>query len=246
MRIFKAVTVVLGLVLLACSPSFAQQNALGTTTLASAMTNQTNTANVASATGITYSVSGNQTLLVIDNEAMMVAASPNGTQVTVTRGYGGSRASAHVSGANVLIGRPTWFTSFDPSGSCSNNNLIASPLVNYLTGNQWLCSSVTGRWVPGFGNPGNSGSPIGVTTAVASAAGLVTPSGPLFHITGTMAITGFTLPVGFNGGTFCVIPDGNFTTTNANNIALATTAVTSKTLCWTYDKNAAKPFFPSY
>lgn len=245
MRIFKAVLVVLGLVLLACSPSYAQQNALGSTTLASAMNGQTNTANVASATGITYSVSGNQTLLFIDDEALMVAASPNGTQVTVTRGYGGTRANAHLSGANVLIGRPTWFTSFDPSGSCSNNNLIASPLVNIMSGNQWLCSSVLGRWVPGFGNPGNSGATVGPTTAVASAAGLITPSGPLFHITGALAITGFTVPVGFNGGSFCVIPDGTFTTTTANNISLASTAVVNKVLCWTFDKNTNK-FSPTY
>jgi hypothetical protein len=80
---------------------------------------------------------------------------------------------------------------------------------------------------------------------VASAAGLVTPSGPLFHITGTAAITGFNIPVGFTGGSFTVIPDGAFTTTTANNIAIASTAVVSKPLTFTFDAGTAK-FYPSY
>jgi hypothetical protein len=114
--------------------------------------------------------------------------------------------------------------------------------VNTKTGSEWLCSTVTLSWVPGFGN---DVGPAAVTAAVASAAGKITPSGPLFHITGTAAITGFNIPVGFTGGNVCAIPDGIFTTTNANNIAIASTAVVSKTECWTYDTNAAK-FYPAY
>ena len=117
-------------------------------------------------------------------------------------------------------------------------------------GNEYLCSSVTSTVVSGFQNS-TFYAPVGPTTAVASAAGLITPSGPLFHVTGTAAITGFNIPVGFNvtagaNPAFCIIPDGAFTTTNANNIAIASTGVVSKTLCYSYDPNAAKPFFPSY
>jgi hypothetical protein len=75
-------------------------------------------------------------------------------------------------------------------------------------------------------------------------AGATSVSGPLFHITGTNAITSFTLPVGFKGG-FCVIPDGAFTTVAGNNIAEATTADANQTLCFTYDENTAD-LYPSY
>jgi len=77
-------------------------------------------------------------------------------------------------------------------------------------------------------------------------AGVTLPSGPLFHVTGTNAITGWTIPVGFAGGSFTVIPDAVFTWTAVGNIALAGTAVVSKALTFTYDGNAAKVWFPSY
>jgi len=163
------------------------------------------------------------------------------------RGYNGTVATGHVSGAMVLIGPPEAFVTTDLSGSCTNGtgSFRFTPVVNIRNGNQWLCSTVTGKVIPGFGNIAD---PSQVSTAVASAAGLVTPSGPLFHITGALAITGFNIPVGFDpkvGGMICAIPDAAFTTTAANNIALASTGVISKTLCWTYDGNTAK-FYPSY
>jgi hypothetical protein len=76
-------------------------------------------------------------------------------------------------------------------------------------------------------------------------AGATLPSGPLFHVTGTNAITDWTIPIGFTGGTFCIIPDGAYTTTATNKIALASTGVVSKVQCWTYEAKLAK-FFPSY
>jgi len=142
----------------------------------------------------------------------------------------------------VLAGNPNWFYGYDPSGSCTASATFVTPWVNVKTGNQWICSTVTTSWVPGWGNSAALDAP---TAAVASAAGLITPSGPLFHITGALAITGFNIPVGFAFGSFCVIPDGTFTTTTANNVALASTAVVSKQICWTYDTNTAK-FYPSY
>jgi hypothetical protein len=67
----------------------------------------------------------------------------------------------------------------------------------------------------------------------------------MFHVTGTAAVTGFTIPVGFMGGSFTIIPDGAFTWTTAGNIGLAGTAVVSRTLTFTWEVNAGK-FYPSY
>jgi len=114
---------------------------------------------------------------------------------------------------------------------------------------------VTGEVTPGFGNA----SPLNadVTTAVASVAGATLPSGPLFHVTGTNAITAWGSSttagaVGAGGGSsdaqgepFCVIPDAIFTTTATNNIALATTAVVNKLLCYAWD-GTNKKYVPSY
>jgi len=232
------------------SPAFAQTS-LTATTLGSAVNaiNQ-RTIQLASATGVVApsALTGSGSELFIDSEAFTVT-SVSGTYVTVTRGASGTAASAHVLGAMVLIGPPQAFisTPFDPAGACKVGAGIFqySPLINVRTGNEWLCSTITGKVVPGFSNV--AGVPQ-VTTAVASAAGLVTPSGPLFHITGALAITGFNIPVGFDpkeGGTISVIPDGAFTTTTAGNIAVASTAVVGKVLSFTYDANTAK-FYPSY
>jgi hypothetical protein len=234
----------LGLALSA--PAFAQTSLNATTLSASVAVGSSSTSNttivrVASATGITAT----STVIYVDTEAMFVN-SVNGTTLGVTRGYNGTKVSGHISGAMVLAGPPPAFVSFDPAGTCTNGNGLFqySPVVNITNGNQWLCG-LLGKVIPGFVNSSNL---IGVSTAVASAAGLITPSGPFFHITGTSAITGFNVPVGFDpkgGGQICVVPDGIFTTTNANNIALASTAVVNKTLCWAYDGNSGK-FTPSY
>jgi len=222
--------------LLFCAAAVAQLNTLIKTTLSASVTRDQTSFAVASATGISAG-----TMLYVDTEAMLVN-SISGTTVGVRRGHTGTAAVAHLSGAMVLLGAPNLFYAHDPSGSCTAASILVTPWVNVRTGNQWLCSSVSSSWVPGFGN---LSIPVSPTAAVASAAGLITPSGPLFHITGTAAITGFNIPLGFTAGQICVVPDGIFTTTTANNIALASTAVVSKTLCWTYDQNTAK-FYPSY
>ena len=81
-------------------------------------------------------------------------------------------------------------------------------------------------------------------TNVASAT-TITPTGSIFHVTGTTAIDTINIPyTGFNGS-ITIIPDGIFTTTTAGNIALASTAVVSKALIMTYDATTAK-WYPSY
>jgi hypothetical protein len=217
------------------------------------------TVTLTSVTGVVaaFNTSVIQSVLYVGQEAMGVVSVNSSTlQVNVLRGYLGTKASPHPSGDMVLIGQfnllgSNMFFQQDPpfNGACISTAIPSTPWVNVMTGAQWLCSSVTGTWVPGWNNPLNGGAEK-VTAAVASAAGLVTPSGPLFHITGTAAITGFNIPVGFDatpsgGGSFCAIPDGIFTTTAASNIALASTAVVNKMLCWQWDATNSK-FVPTY
>ena len=74
----------------------------------------------------------------------------------------------------------------------------------------------------------------------------ITPTGEIFHVTGTTAIATITPPTGL---TDCmqitIIPGGIFTTTTAGNIALATTAVVNRALTMTYDVTTSK-WYPSY
>lgn len=199
-----------------------------------------NTQNTVYPASLTSFVAGNY--MFIDGELMLIkSVNTASTSVTVQRAQSGTMATPHTSGTMVLEGVGAIFQTYDPVGNCIAANTIAQPWINVRNGYQWLCSTVTNSWVPGFGNPNESGT----TAAVASVAGLITPSGPMFHITGALAITGFNVPVGFNKGQMCVIPDGAFTTTTANNIAAASTAVVSRVLCWQYDPNTAK-FYPFY
>src|SRR6266550_214365 len=249
-------------------PSFAQQNSLGQTTLAAAVGgtyigsgSATNVpaptlvqvASVTSIVGITPNLSitasqPNQTYIYVGREQMRVTA-VNGTQLSVVRGVNGTVAAPHPNGDMVLFGPPRFFYVNDPGGittagtgvsgvACTAANVIVSPWLNIRTGAQWLCSTITGTWVPGWNNAG--GDFFGQTATVASAASAVTPSGPYFQISGTAAITGFNIPLGFNGtavggGCFTVNPTGIFTWTAAGNIAIAgttTQALVLVTFCW--------------
>lgn len=251
---------------------------LGQTTLTAAMTVGTSggnsgiatgvfstTATLATSTAIQVAFNGVQpvTVLYIGNEAMGVltlAPAPANT-FNVLRGMFGTKIAPHPSGDMVLFQTISpQFAGFsgagglqtiDPpyNGNCTAANTLVTPWVNMLTGYQWICSTITNTWVPGWNNPFALGSAKN-TAAVASAAGQVTPSGPQFHITGALAITGFLIPVGFNGtanggGCFNVIPDGTFTWTTANNIAIAGTAVVNVLLSFCWDATNSK-WVPSY
>jgi hypothetical protein len=248
------------------------QTALTVTTLSNAITSAGQTAiTVTSATNISapgatggnvaIPASGGSLLFIEDGtsgglgtaEAMLVTG-VTGTTVTVVRGAASTVASPHLSGAIVFVGRPDQFFAVEPAGSCTPANTLVTPYINVRTGNQWLCSTVTNSWVPGYFNTAGVS---GVTTAVASVAGATNPSGPLFHVTGTNAITAWgtstSAGLGSGGGSatsiigapFCVIPDAIFTTTATNNIALASTAVVNKILCFTFDQTNKK-YVPSY
>lgn len=97
--------------------------------------------------------------------------------------------------------------------------------------------------LPGTGGASGAGfwgQKVGGNVSSASA---ITPTGQMFHVTGTTAIATINLPAtGFTG---CIelIPDGIFTTTTAGNIGLASTAVVSKALHECYD---GTKWYPSY
>ena len=233
----------IALVALALSAGAYGQIALTQTTLGAAINSTQTTFPVAATTGISV----DSALFVVDpgrthGELMRVTA-VNSTTLRVTVLRGGGNQVAHVNGALVVIGpNNNAFQAYNPLGACAAANTRYTPWFNATTGESWLCSTVTLSWVPGFSRLTDNAGP---TAAVASAAGQITASGPLFHITGTAAITGFTTPIGGFGREFCVIPDALFTTTTANNIGLATAAVVGKTLCFTNDPISGK-LYPSY
>lgn len=255
----KKTLLAVSLVLALALASFGQSTTvtLSNTTLASAVTTTSQTLwKLSSTTGVVAAA----TLLYVEdgtggnNETVFVnTVNTVSNIVSVTRGYNGTQANVHLAGSIVLYGGPPSFVYVNPSGTCTAASAM-TPTVNIMTSTQWICSSISGSWVPGYFNRLYTPS---VTTAVASVAGATQPTGPLFHVTGTNAITAWgsstTAGLGAGGGAstsptgtaFCVIPDAAFTTTATNNIAKASTAVANQVMCMTWD-NTNKKFVPSY
>lgn len=259
--LFTLGTTLLALILV---PQFASaQTALTQTTLSATLGAQQTCFTLASVTGIsgfgpginnsvggTSGGNGNITDLYIDLELMQVTSvNTTGKYVCVLRGSGGSQANAHVSGTMVLVGPPQAFYDYNPAGYCGgaantgfspSNPPLYTPWVNLRTGQQWLCSSDSLTWVPGFNNTAGGLANAASAGSEASAAGTNAVLGPVFAISGTNAIVTFTVPVGFNGtavggGCFTVIPKGIFTWTAAGNISVlgTTTAITQNvSFCW--------------
>jgi hypothetical protein len=227
------------------------------------VTGITGTGAINNAVGGTVGGNANTTDLYIDRELMqVVTVNTTGKTVTVLRGQGGSQASAHASGAMVLAGPPGAFFNYDPEGYCGTATNIGAgsqsqppqytPWINQRTGAQWLCSSITNTWVPGFTTAqGSSSATLTQTATVAAAAGVLLPSGPLFVISGSGAITGFTIPVGCNatavgGCTITVIAaaGSTWTWTAAGNIMTAGTGTAGHTFTFTWSASLSK-FVPS-
>lgn len=244
--------------LFVASSAFGQLNTLVQTSLSAAITQTQTSIGVNSATGINAPSSGvaGSAIWVQDpgqqmGELMTVQA-VSGTTLTVSRT--GSRAAPHLSGAMVLVAtNPNWFQTKDPRGSCTLASTYVTPWLNINTGAQWVCSAKTLAWIPGWNNPVTT-EQINAASAVASVAGTTGVDGPLIHVSGTNAITAWQPGIGWQGQGFCVIPDGIFTTTTGGTtvattrvtaIALASTAVVNKVLCFYYDFTNSK-FVPSY
>jgi hypothetical protein len=256
MRTLKLAVLAIVLALASAIGVSAQQFTLTQTTLSADVTASATLFQLASVTGVNGQGGGNVggstgntgsggtgTGIYIDSEyAEVISVNTTAKTVSVLRGKDGTKATAHKASTMVLFGNPNAFVTFDPAGTCVVAQVPAQPTINVNNGRQWLCSTITLTWVPGFGN--HATDPI-VTTLVASAAGAIIPSGPLFHVNGTAAVTGFTIPTGCNatvrgGCQFMVIPDAAFTWTTAGNIAVAGTAVANLAIIFTWDATSSK------
>lgn len=204
-------------------------------------------------------------ILYVGREALGVLAINTSTCVAnVFRGYLGTVAAPHPSGDMVLVSVPYntnlalggnpipngFFNVDPPIGATCSAGVPTNIWVNVLTGSQWICSTVTNTWSPSWNNP-LAGDFSVQTTTVAAATGTVTPSGPLFIISGSGAISGFTVPVGCNATTsgscsFTVISaaGSTWTWTNAGNIMTAGTGTAGHTFTFTWSASLSK-FVPS-
>lgn len=268
-RIFKLFTLV---ALALCSVAlFGQQQSITQTTLSSQVNgpvfysgNSSTTTDgcwvLASVTGISAPTLPGTPVSVIyaGREAFGVLTVNTTTKIVCGfRGYLGTQASPHPSGDMVLVqpvyntangGNPTpggFFQVDMPlGGACTAATIPTSPAVNVLTGAQWLCSTITGTWVPGFGNP--LVPALSAPTAAVASASTILPTGPLFHLTGTTSVTTITQPVGCNatavgGCQFTAICDGVCTWGNGGNIAVAAgTVVAGTAITFIWDAKNSK------
>jgi hypothetical protein len=254
------------------------QTALTQTTLASAVfgpagysgTSSTisGTVTLASCTGIAAPILPGtpSSIIYVGREAMGVfTVNTTSCTLTVNRGYLGTQAAPHPSGDMVLYGPnyavtlaqggnpvPSGLFQQDPpvNGTCTAANTPTTPWINVLTGAQWLCSTVTGTWVPGWQNPWITDG-AWQTATVPAAAGTITPSGPLFVVSGSGAITGFNIPVGCDatavgGCSFTVISaaGSTWTWTAAGNIMTAGTGTAGHLFTFVWSASLLK-FVPS-
>ena len=209
------------------------------------------------------------TCLYIDRELFGVVTVLSSTQVQVQqrgRGCGAigqaARPMAHANGATVYFANTVTYNAqtgqvipaatyigkndqptaeFAPGTTCVAANEIALPRIYYFSGTKLDCVGATGTqvWV----EVDKNGPPV-LGTTVASPAGVMATTGTIFTVSGTNAITGITVPNGAAPGyQVTLIPSGAFTTTNAGNIRIASTAVVGKTLVMTWD---GTKFDPSY
>lgn len=106
------------------------------------------------------------TILFVDSEAMYVAAPlpATGNNVAVVRGYNSTQARTHASGATVWVGRPNLFTTYDPTGTCTqapggaafgqpggtpaSSTFAVFPFINVRNGREWSCVNITGQASP--------------------------------------------------------------------------------------------------
>lgn len=227
--------------------AFGQQNTVLQTSASAAMNATQTFITVGSNSGInapTNSVPGSMLFIQDIGQTMgepVNVTSVSGTRIGISRTQG--RAVAHASGAMVLVATaPNWFAVVDPIGSCVTAQTYATPYLNITNGNQWKCSSKTLTWVPHWGTP-TGAYQVTTATATASVGGATAIVGPLVEISGTNAITSFTMSTGWNGEGFCIQPTAAFTTVAGNNIAEASTADANQTLCYVW--NAVNSNFTS-
>ncbi len=254
----------IALVLLA-SACFAQTQTLSSTTLGAAVT--------APATGIpqtTWTFASTSTMLnagpqgqintagYVDKELFFVITVVDSTHATVQRAKGlgaGGIVSNHANGATVYFAltngagsttptaAPAFFsnkqTTAEVSGPCTSSSLLVLPLIYPYSGDIFQC--LGSQWV----QVDSPGRPTVAATAAAPT-GLLTITATNMVLSGTNAMTGINVPVGWaTGMSFTIMPSGAFTWTTATNLAVAGTAVAGKALTFTWNATTSK-WYPSY
>ncbi len=113
-------------------------------TLASAVTSTSSQVIAVSAvTGFTANTTG----IYVDGEFMLVTGVNGASNIRVMRGYGGTKAALHVSGAPFYVGTLSLFQNFtqDPGSACTAATTYVLPWINILTGDVEDCRS-SGQW----------------------------------------------------------------------------------------------------
>lgn len=140
---------------------FAQgQNSYTISTLSAALDTKASTFLVGSNSGMAPAANANiavggvtnlvKQLIMVDEELMEVQSTSGSTFVTVTRGFGGTLAVAHKSGANTYAGQPAWFIFGDKLGSCTAANEPILPVfsINRNSKQVRMYNCMSGVWVP--------------------------------------------------------------------------------------------------
>jgi len=231
---------------LLCAPPAHGQNVLNSTTLAAALSNNTSTVSLTSATGVTAPGPNGTSLivLVVEREVMLVQTI-SGTVANVARGQYGTDRVAHVSGATVWVAPDKALArGAIPSGSCTRTSLPYVPIV-YVAPTV-INGGITGATFDCLGGQiVRTNAPSTYMGSTVASATSITPTGTFFIMSGTVnPVTTIVVPAGWAPGNCLHIePSGLWTTTTAANIGLGTTAVVGKILdeCWDGSK-----WWPSY
>lgn len=152
MKIFKIFA--LALVLLLTVPHIVQeadaQTALTQTILSGAITANSSSMTVASATGFT-ATSASQTYFAYLGRELVRINSVSSTVIGISRGQNGTRAASHPANEVIFTYAPATnagepFRRDDPYGVCVRSSQNVQPFINTLTGDIWDCDSVSGTW----------------------------------------------------------------------------------------------------
>ncbi len=175
------------------------QATLNSTTLGAALNGTALTVTVASTSGAAAGY-----LAFVDREALLVTAVNSSTSLSVQRGYNGTVAASHASGALTYLDRANYFYASEPgSGTCTAGAQVVTPHVNVLTGNLTAC--VNGRW------QGTNLNPFTLSTfprtPVTNVAYTVLPTDVIVAYTSLSAARTVTLPANMPAGHIVIVKD---------------------------------------
>lgn len=163
------------------TPALSAQQTINTTTLAGAVTSTSQTFTLASGTNVVANY-----VAYVDRE-MVLVRSITGAVATVTRGYNGTLADRHASGALIYTGPPSYFYNSDANGPCTLSSTVATPRINVTSGNIFTCSdSLWVRYTLGGIGEYTTGAQTTYTTAGAIT---VKPGLTLIGSSGALAMT---------------------------------------------------------